>query len=91
MYHYWSLMAKLGKVRVLAELGQSRPSTELAVFKYQAQNNLFFMAFQSSKKKMDFLIPKLIFFSSWRLRAQYKKKRKKMFFLAVQDQLLENT
>ncbi len=40
-YHHWSLLAKLGRVRVLAKVGQSGLSTEVARFKYQAQNRYF--------------------------------------------------
>ena len=36
-------LTKLGQVRLLAELGQTGPSTELPRFKYQAQNITFFL------------------------------------------------
>ncbi len=69
-YHYWPLLAKLGRVKVLAKLGQSGPSTELAGFKYQAQNIFFFTVCSEFDVKNQFL-----FFSSWRFRAHMKTEK----------------
>ncbi len=82
---YWPLLVNLGKGRVLAKLGQNGPSTELAGFKYQAQNIFFFISVQSSKTERISLFPKLFFFHM--TQGSYEKKRKKN----VQDRLLENT
>ncbi len=64
-YHYWPLLAKLGRVRVLAKLGQNGPIQSRRGFKYQPQNIFFCMSVQSSKKNRV-LAFEMIFFS-WRV------------------------
>ncbi len=78
-YHYWPRLAKLSQVRLLAELGQSGPTTERTGFKYQAQHtfSFFFSSFRfRDRRKMDFLIPKTLFFFFMAVQGSYENRKK---------------
>ncbi len=74
-YHHWPLLARLGQVRVLAKLGQSGPSAELAGFKYQAQNIFSSVRFRARRKKWFLDLQNSFFFLYGGSELVWKKKK----------------